>query len=284
MRVCVYVCARVCVCEFDAGAGNPLASLTVAAQQGVGAVSGGALARDVYLGRLRARYGLPRCFECHSSGSSCRQGPGIIACCSALQCVAVDYPDVSSVIQVGLPADKAQVSTCVAVCCSVLQWITPTFRVSFKRVFLLTRLKYHGVLQCVAMYCSVVQCVAVCCSVLQCVAVCCSGLPRCFECHSSGPSCRQGSRTILCCGVLQCVVVWCCVLLCVAVCCCALQCVAVDYPDVSSVIQVGLPADKAQISKCVAVCCSVLQCVAVDYPDVSSVIQAGLPSDKAQVS
>jgi len=169
-------------------------------------------------------------------------------CCSVLQRVAVDYPDVSSVVQAGLPADKAQVSwrvavccdvlqcgavrccvlQCVAVRCSVLQWITPMFRVSFKWAFLPTRLTHHIVLRCVAMCCSVV--------------------------------------------------------LCVAVCCCALQCVAVDYPDVSSVIQVGLPADKAQISKCVAVCCSVLQCVAVDYPDVSSVIQAGLPSDKAQVS
>jgi len=45
------------------------------------------------------------------------------------------------------------------------------FRVSFRWAFLLIRLRYHSVLQCVAMYCSVVQCVAVCYCVLQCVAV-----------------------------------------------------------------------------------------------------------------
>ena len=47
----------------------------------------------------------------------------------------------------------AAVSSCAAVCCSVLQ--------------------------CVAVCCSVLQCAAVCCSVLQCVAVYCSvGLSR----------------------------------------------------------------------------------------------------------
>ena len=49
---------------------------------------------------------------------------------------------------------------CVAVCCSVLQFVAVCC----------------SVLQCVAVCCSVLQCVAVCCSVLQCVAVCCSVL------------------------------------------------------------------------------------------------------------
>jgi len=49
---------------------------------------------------------------------------------------------------------------CVAVCCSVLQYVAVCC----------------SVLQCVAVCCSVLQCAAVRCSVLQCVAVCCSVL------------------------------------------------------------------------------------------------------------
>jgi len=64
--------------------------------------------------------------------------------------------------------------TCVAVCCSVLQY-----------------------LQCVAVCCSVVQCVAVCCGVLQCVAVCCSVLQCAAVCCS-----------VCSCSVLQCVAVY----------------------------------------------------------------------------
>ena len=48
---------------------------------------------------------------------------------------------------------------CVAVCCSVLQYVVAVC---------------CSVLQCVAVCSSVLQRVAVCCSVLQCVAVCCS--------------------------------------------------------------------------------------------------------------
>ena len=72
-------------------------------------------------------------------------------------------------------------SLCVAVCCSVFQYVAVCFGV----VALCCTL-----LQCVAVCCRVLQCVAihgieylveslcvaVCCSVLQCVAVCCSAL------------------------------------------------------------------------------------------------------------
>ena len=62
---------------------------------------------------------------------------------------------------------------CVAVCCSVLQFVAVCC----------------SVLPCVAVCCSVLQCVAVCCSVLQCVAACCS-VSQCVA---------------VCCSVLQCV-------------------------------------------------------------------------------
>ena len=51
-------------------------------------------------------------------------------------------------------------SSCVAVCCSVLQCVAVCC----------------SVLLCVAVYCIVLQRVAVCCCALQCIAVCCSVL------------------------------------------------------------------------------------------------------------
>ena len=77
-----------------------------------------------------------------------------------------------------------RVVQCVAVCCSVLQFVavctlgntlqhTAThFRFVLQFVAVCCR-----VLPFVAVCCSVLQCVVVCCSVLQCVAVCCSVLP-----------------------------------------------------------------------------------------------------------
>jgi len=72
---------------------------------------------------------------------------------------------------------------CVAVCCSVLQYVAVCCvavcdkRTKFHLRFITERsLIRYSVLQCVAVCCSVLQCVAVCCSVLQCVAVCCSML------------------------------------------------------------------------------------------------------------
>ena len=55
---------------------------------------------------------------------------------------------------------------CVAVCCSVLQFVAVCC----------------SLLQCVAVCCSVLQFVAACCSLLQCVAVCCSVL-QCIIWH-----------------------------------------------------------------------------------------------------
>ena len=67
---------------------------------------------------------------------------------------------------------------CVAVCCSVLQYVAVAphlklaceLRVTVRNM--LQRVAVHdSLLQCVAVCCSVLQCVAVCCNVLQCVAV-----------------------------------------------------------------------------------------------------------------
>ena len=58
----------------------------------------------------------------------------------------------SSALYSAVGSAEYELRHCVAVCCSVLQWV--------------------------AVCCSVLQCVAVCCSVLQCVAVCCSMLQR----------------------------------------------------------------------------------------------------------
>jgi len=55
---------------------------------------------------------------------------------------------------------------CVAVCCSVLQWVAVSCRVLM--------VKEHSIARTVC--CSVLQCVAVCCSVLQWVAVSCREL------------------------------------------------------------------------------------------------------------
>ena len=59
---------------------------------------------------------------------------------------------------------------CVAVCCSVLQYVAADDDVG-GRLSAAHPLHYSHILFCVAVCCSVLQCVAVCCSVLQCVAV-----------------------------------------------------------------------------------------------------------------
>ena len=89
---------------------------------------------------------------------------------------------------------------CVAVCCSVLQFV--------------------------AVSCSVLQCLAVCCSVLQCVAVCCSVLQLALDKDIAAKDgnvvrgcCSVLQRVAVCCSALQCVPVWCSVLQCVAVYC-----------------------------------------------------------------
>jgi len=64
---------------------------------------------------------------------------------------------------------------CVAVCCSVLQYV--------------------------AVHCNVLQCVAVCCSVLQCVAVRCSAL------QCGGTVNRNMQCVAVRCSALQCVAV-----------------------------------------------------------------------------
>jgi len=76
---------------------------------------------------------------------------------------------------------SCSVLQCVAVCCSVLQYVT-AFCKNWNHLFgahLPQRTCAHeAMLQCVAVCCSVLQCAAVCCSVLQCVAVCCTVLQK----------------------------------------------------------------------------------------------------------
>jgi len=83
----------------------------------------------------------------------------------------------------------AGASSCVAVCCSVLQ--------------------------CVAVRCSALQCIAVRCSVLQCVAVF-NIFNMDFEVIGNVKqlvlASFRGGGFLLCCGVLQCVAAYCSVL------------------------------------------------------------------------
>ena len=95
---------------------------------------------------------------------------------------------------------------CVAVCCSVLQYVA-VFPKRAQAIQEPCKTGKRSVLQCVAVCCSALQCVAVCCSVLQCAAVCCSVL----QCVA------------VCCSVLQYVAVCYSVLQCAAVCCSILQ-------------------------------------------------------------
>jgi len=127
-------------------------------------------------------------------------------------------------------------SVCIAVCCSVLQYVAELQCVAeCCSVSMVVTSSVSGVAvcvwQCVAVSCSVLQCVAVCCSVLQCVAVNqWSSLHRYLAVAAMG-YCD--------CVVLQCV---CCSLLqCVEVCCSGLQRVGVE------------------------VCCSVLQCINISH-------------------
>ena len=61
-------------------------------------------------------------------------------------------------------------ASCVAVCCSVLQWVAVCCSASCARDAIFIQALY------VAVCCSVLHCVAVRCSVFRCVAVCCSAL------------------------------------------------------------------------------------------------------------
>jgi len=75
----------------------------------------------------------------------------------------------------------------------------------------LIAVRFHSVLQCVAVCCSVLQCVAFCCSALQCVAVCCSGL-RWVAVGCSGLQEKYGLPHLFvsnACILLQCVAVCC---------------------------------------------------------------------------
>jgi len=95
--------------------------------------------------------------------------------------------------------DVFSVLQCVAVCCSMLQYVSVR----------------SGVLSCDAACCSVLQRVAACCSVLQCVVVCyrSTGNTNAWNGDKDGRS------------VLQCAAVRCSVLQCDAACCSVLQCV-----------------------------------------------------------
>ena len=93
---------------------------------------------------------------------------------------------------------------CVAVCCSVLQYVI-VFLPFFAVRGLVSSAK--GFTLC----CSVLQCGAACCSVLQCVAVCCGVLWLLLFPTFAGFAWLDlfGGR---CCSLLQCVVVCCSVL------------------------------------------------------------------------
>jgi len=150
---------------------------------------------------------------------------------------------------------------CVAVCCSVWQWVLEAFSsvvalvaaefYTSKCCSVLLQCVSVSRLRCVAMCfgdflkyrrfvaakiytskcCGVLQCVAVCCSVLQCVKVCFGDFLKrhrlvAAEVHTSK-----------CCGVLQCVAMCCSVLQCVAVCCSVLQCVFQAISNVADLLQ-----------------------------------------------
>jgi len=163
---------------------------------------------------------------------------------------------------------------CVAVCCSVLQYVAACCSV-LQCVNALwgpqrgnVSPRVSSMTSCVA-FCAMIRhkCVAVCCGVLQCVAVCCSVL----QCVAA------------CCSVLQCVAVCCSVLQCVAVCCSVLPCVAMCrmmwhnvgrtvrlkwYIQVMHSSEVAWCGMLQRVAACcsvlqrVAACCSVMQCIA----------------------
>jgi len=102
----------------------------------------------------------------------------VALCWSVLKCSAVYY---------GVLYHDTVCRKCVAVCCSVLQFVVlGVMKCSH------TNVERYSELQCVAVCCSALQCVALCCSVLRCVAMCCN--------------------------ILSCSVMFCCVLLYVVVC------------------------------------------------------------------
>jgi len=118
-------------------------------------------------------------------------------------------------------------TSCVAVCCSVLQFaavccsvlhvfcsvlhVCCTCVVGYgiewgsQSVANLSMRRLYYAASCVAVCRSVLQCVAVCCSVSQCIAVYCSVLKR----ASWGRAVMSLSVTCLLCAVLQCVAVCC---------------------------------------------------------------------------
>jgi len=93
----------------------------------------------------------------------------VAVCCSVLQQRMPTCPLLP-------PCDALRYS--VAACCSVYQQGSPEYSV-IHRVLPCALCNSEGFLHGVvsAVCCSVSQCVAVCCRVLQCVAVCCSVLP-----------------------------------------------------------------------------------------------------------
>jgi len=148
--------------------------------------------------------------------------------------------------------------SCVAVCCSVLQWCA-----------------FCSVLRCAAVCCGCLQCFAVCCSVLQCVAAYFGRQQALIQSRHKEP-CWSVSCVVVVCSMLQCVAAYFrrqhalgqswhnerfLSVSCVAVCCGALKCVAVCCSIFSQVISKAVTTPGA-ILKCV-LCCSVLQCVEV---------------------
>jgi len=140
------------------------------------------------------------------------------------------------------------VCVCVAVCCSILQYVA----VAMGRLGYLVLPLESGV--CVAVCCSVWQCVAVCRRVLQCVAVA----------MATGQPVAAAS------------IKW--ALQCVAVCCIVLQCVAIAMWRLGYLLLLLVSRVCVCVLQCV--CCSVLQCAAACC---SSDVTTGQPIIPASV-
>ena len=123
---------------------------------------------------------------------------------------------------------------CVAMCCSVLQYVKKSRWAT---------LKSETMLQRAAACCSAVQLVAVCYRVFQCVAACCSVL----QCHVCVAVCSVAVRvavSFLCCSVLQCVK-------------------KSQWAKLKSESMLQRVAACCSVLQFVAACCGVLKCVEV---------------------
>jgi len=80
---------------------------------------------------------------------------------------------------------SCSVLQCVAVCCSMLQYVAvlPCVAVCCRRLIDFALQSQHTATNCITLQRSALQCDTVCCNVLQCVAMCCSVLEHVAACH-----------------------------------------------------------------------------------------------------